>query len=150
MLFRSAGAIGVVVVGGLLAGGVGLAMPPPKVNIPKLAVTRVQTSATIARNSSQTVTANCPPGQVVLGGGWSSDWDSTRIDDPQPMVRWMEADPVYVINRAQVRLGGALPSVWYWYIARADESAHLSDQAWESNRFPWYYQHLVEIGRAHV
>lgn len=144
---RPAGAIGVVVVGALVGGALVIVMPPPKVNVPKLAITRVQTSATVDRNSSQTVTANCPAGSVVVGGGWSSDWSSTRIDDPQPLVKWMETERAsrYVLPRGRVILSNGQPLTAYWYVARGDETVHFSDQVWDSNTSSWLYLHLIDI-----
>lgn len=139
--------VGIGLAGAVLAGATAIAMPPPKLNVPKLSIVRVQTSESIAKNSSKTITANCPAGTVVIGGGWSSNWSSTRVDDVAPLVAWMEKQPNYVIvppaTLNSLEKYGSLESdaVFdrnlylnvrreYWEHARTDATVHLSDTVW--------------------
>lgn len=151
-------AIGLGIIGVLLAGATAIAMPPPKVNSPKLALSRVQASEVIPRNSSKTVSATCPAGSVIVGGGWSSNWSSSRVDDVAPLVAWLDSRPGYVraatgtTNSLQtfksiVDSGNPVAGVDlslladvkrdYWPFARADGTVHVSDTVWPSGNQNW-------------
>lgn len=136
--------VGIGLAGAVLAGATAIAMPPPKLNVPKLSIVRVQNSATITRGNSQTITANCPAGLVVVGGGWWSDWSSARIDDIQILVNWMEtyetaSGPLYVLPLSWTSRssGTSEPSGDYHLLAREDGTVHYSDQIWPSGRRNW-------------
>lgn len=138
------GAIGVGVAGALLAGAVLVIAPPPKVNVPKLAITRVQVSQTLTRGSSAvTVEATCPAGARAIGGGFTSDWSSWTLDQLQPMVDWME-DPregnaVLSRQNAASAEDPTRPDVSYYLWARQDGSVHFSDQVQQQSAYASWY-----------
>lgn len=152
---RRRAAIGVGLVGGILAGATAIAMPPPKVNIPKLSLSRVQVTEEVLRDAKKTVTAECPDDTVIVGGGWSSDWSSTRVDDVAPLVAWMDRQPNYVLRPpATTNSMATFASVEtdapfvdrslltqvnsdFWLFARGDGSVHASDSVWPSGNRSW-------------
>lgn len=144
---RPAGAIGVGVVGAVIAGALAIAMPPPEADLPELAATRVQVSGSVGRSDSpSTITAVCPAGQVVIGGGYRSTWASATIDDTVPLIGWMDtyrdvrtSERVYVYPRSwTTRLSstGDVTSA-YWRTARVDGTVHFADFVWPSGQRSW-------------
>lgn len=138
--------VGIGLAGAALAGATAIAMPPPALNVPKLSMSRVQVGEGVPKNSTRTITATCPSGTVIIGGGWASDWSSTQVDDVQPLVEWMEKEPGYVIvppgtlnsfDKFSASDGdGVNPDLYtnvrseFWDHARTDATVHISDTVW--------------------
>lgn len=147
--------VGIGLTGAVLAGATAIAMPPPKLNVPKLSISRIQVSDSVPKNAMKTVTATCPAGSVVIGGGWSSDWSSTQVDDVQPLVEWMEKQPEFVLRPPDttnsletyrsvepIVVGVNLDLLRdvrsdYWDYARTDGTVHFSDTVWPSSNFSY-------------
>lgn len=147
-------AIATGIVGVLIAGGSAVVMPPPKVNVPKLELSRVQASATLKRGASlRTITAECPSGQVIVGGGFASNWDSTNRSDSAYLVNWLETETrnspwvssvrfvlPFSVTQTLSPVGSSMPTPpsgvasKYWNVARVDGTVHLSDQVWDSKQ----------------
>lgn len=139
----------VVVVGALVAGTVSVtASGADTAKVPKLLAVRVQSSALMIRGvAPSTVSAVCPGGTTVIGGGYTTDWNSADHSDVGYLIDWMEhftvatkADTtklMYVDSvGATTGVGGTLLGK-YFDIARVDRTAHLSDQLWESGHERW-------------
>lgn len=151
---RPRAAIAAGIVGVLVAGGTAVAVPPPKVNVPKLELSRVQTSAMLSRGSTlRTISADCPAGRVVIGGGFVSTWDSTYRGDLGYLINWLETETrnsswtgsktfVLPFNVTQVirSVDSSVPTPpdgvasKYWNATRVDGTLHLSDQVWDSKQ----------------
>lgn len=136
-----------VMVGGPLL--MAIFVSPGPSSAPTLGLVRVQKTVSLQRsNSNTTVSAQCPAGHVVLGGGYVTDWTSSDRTSLDPLIGYLETtkanSPVpgeltYVrsLKWTSKSETGTAPLSQYWSWARADGSLHLADQIYDSKQETW-------------
>lgn len=154
---RARPGVGIGVVVAALAGATGtvVASGSDTARIPGLHTTRVQSSALLQRGvPASTVSAVCPAGTVVIGGGYTTDWSSDDRSDVGYLINWLETT-AEVLKNGKVQLRFVVPASvtsdgdavrsQYLRSARSDRSFHLSDQIWNTGResFQSYFERVV-------